>query len=875
MFMRKAFLGLASLALIASACTREPVVNEVEEPVSAEQDQQSCFVPGQMIVQLSEELTALVESGEIDGVKTRATSFSSALADAGVVSMERLYPDAGEWEERHRAAGLHRWYRLGLDESAAPATKASIDIASIEGVVFAEPQRVIKSTAVFNDPHFSDQWGYFNDGSLGSKYRAGADINVVPVWENYTGGTPNVIVAVIDSGVDAEHPDLKGAVIPGGPNGSKCFVYDYTGYGLYPDDHGTHVSGTIAAINNNGVGVCGVAGGLDGNGGVRIMSCQIMHTDPKTGDNLQGDDYNAIVWAADHGAVIAQNSWGYDYKTAQDAERGSVGAVGPAIDYFNRYAGCDKNGNQLPDSPMKGGVVFFASGNDGWQHAWPAEYDGVIAVGAINSMLAGAYYSNYGPWVDICAPGGDYQMGPTILSTVPGGGYDSFQGTSMACPHVSGVAALIVSYFGGPGFTNEMLKDRLIGGANYTKIPSANKLGPLVDAYGSFTFGSKIAPDKVESLEVSAKSNAITSTWKVTADEDDIKAFAYVAMYTEDKSLLESYTPGASLPKSVYTVVAETGSASVGDEISATVKRLNFNTQYYCAVVAYDYNSNYSEISPIVAVNTLGNNPPVISCDHPEGFRIKAFESASTVIAVMEPDDHNFEISTESGSDAAVFTKTTAGDHLLSIIGKNAPEGKYIAKFTATDEYGAVAELLIPYEILHNNPPQSKKQFENIILNGVGQSAEFNLNDYFTDIDGETLAFTGTSASEKIAHPYVEMSKMIITSLDFGQTEITVTASDAVGELCEITFKVLVRDGKQPIDVYPNPVSDYLFVRTGENASANIKLVDMQGAAVYDKTMDVTPFDPAKIDVREMAAGAYSVIVDYSGKKITKNIVIL
>lgn len=875
MLMRKAFLGLASLALIASACTREPVLPEVEEPVAAEQDQQSCFVPGQMIVQLSEELTALVESGEIDGVKTRATSFSSALADAGVVSMERLYSDAGEWEPRHRAAGLHRWYRLKYDTSASTPTKASVDIASIEGVVFAEPQRVIKSTAIFNDPRLPEQWHYYNDGTRGSSYRAGADINVVPVWETYTGGTPNVIVAVIDSGVDAEHPDLKGAVIPGGTNGSKCFVYEYAGFSLYPDDHGTHVSGTIAAINNNGVGVCGVAGGLDGNGGVRIMSCQIMHTDPKTGDNLQGDDYNAIVWAADHGAVIAQNSWGYDYKTAQDAEHGNVGAVGPAIDYFNKYAGCDKDGNQLPDSPMKGGVVFFASGNDGWQHAWPAEYEGVIAVGAINSAMAGTYYSNYGPWVDICAPGGDYQMGPTILSTVPGGGYDSFQGTSMACPHVSGVAALIVSYFGGPGFTNEMLKDRLIGGANYTKIPSANKLGPLVDALGSFTYGSKIAPEKVVSVEASAKSNIITAKWNATADEDDIKAYAYLLMATQDKSILESYVPGQALSKSVYTVAVENGTASVGDELSGVVSGLEFNAEYYCAVVAYDYSGNYSGISPIVAVNTLGNNPPVITMDNPGPFRLKAYETASSSCFITEPDGHIFEVTTDPGSDAVKFQKIDNGQYTFMLIGKNAPEGSYTAKITATDSYGASTVLDIKYELLRNNPPQPKSQIDNIIFNGAGQSSNFNLDDYFTDIDGEALSYTCETSADNIAHPYVEMNKLVLTSMDYGQAEITVSAVDAMGESCSITFKVLVRDGNQPIDVYPNPVSDYLFVRTGENASANIKLVDMQGAAVYDKTMDVTPFDPAKIDVREMAAGAYSVIVDYSGKKITKNIVIL
>ena len=172
------------------------------------------------------------------------------------------------------------------------------------------------------------------------------------------------------SNVQLDHPDLAAACIPGGPQGSKSFVHGEGGYSFPGGDHGTHVAGVIGAVNDNGVGISGIAGGSNGKGGVRILSCAIFMEDPADPEKtIQGDSYNAMVWAADHGAVIANNSWGYVYDSEADAEKGSVGAMGPAIDYFIQYAGCDKEGNQLPDSPMKGGVVIFAAGNEGYRMA--------------------------------------------------------------------------------------------------------------------------------------------------------------------------------------------------------------------------------------------------------------------------------------------------------------------------------------------------------------------------------------------------------------------------------------------------------------------------------------------------------------------------
>ncbi|MEE3376752.1 MAG: S8 family serine peptidase, partial [Candidatus Cryptobacteroides sp.] len=230
--------------------------------------------------------------------------------------------------------------------------------------------------------------------------------------------------------------------------------------------------------------------------GARILSCQIFDL-----YGAQPDIYQAIKHGADHGAVILQCSWGFSpdldhdgfttddeialYRSYTIDDLPEYKAV---LDYFIKYAGCDNDGNQLPDSPMKGGVAIFAAGNDNFDYDPLVSYEPIIAVGAFGATGNKASYSNYGDWVDIAAPGGDGKQG--IYSTLVGnssyGGSD-WQGTSMACPHVSGVAALLVSYFGGPGFTAEECRARILRGARANFFDSSRYIGKKLDAYGAFT----------------------------------------------------------------------------------------------------------------------------------------------------------------------------------------------------------------------------------------------------------------------------------------------------------------------------------------------------------------------------------------------------
>lgn len=851
-------------ALVLCACTERtecPQVPETDKALS-ETTMDSPFIEGEMIAEFSEEMTDMIVSGRAEDI----------FKAAGVSRVERLYADGGEWEERHRAAGLHRWYRIHYDPRSLPSTKAADEFASIPGVVYIEPSRKIRSTAYFNDPKADEQWGYYNDGSRGNSYAAGADINVLPVWQNYTAGRKDVIVAVIDEGVELDHPDLQAACIPGGSNGSKSFVYGYEGYKIPSGNHGTHVAGVIGAVNNNGIGVSGIAGGSDGTGGVRILSCAIFRGDPADPENtIQGDSYNALVWAADHGAVIANNSWGYIYKTEGEASEGGVGAVGTAIDYFIKYAGCDKEGNQLPDSPMKGGVVIFSAGNESWKHGWPAEYEPVISVGAMSSRFTRAYYSNYGDWVDIAAPGGDYQIGPLIFSTIANGSYGNMQGTSMACPHVSGVAALIVSQFGGPGFTNEMLKERLIGGADYTSLSSALRIGPLVDALGSMTYGGTLPPDPVESYDCSAKSNFITAEWDVTADPDDGKAFGYLLAACKDRELLETADP-RQLPSAVIRTSVETGKLAVGERISATLSGLEFDTDYYVFVTAYDYNGNYSAPSPFKLVRTLANNPPVVSTDYQGDYKVRPFEVLSVNYTVSDPDGHSFTIDTETGSPALTFI-VDGGSVIARIVGKDAPQGRYSASMTVTDSYGVVTVYPIAYEILENHPPQVVKEVENIALTSTGESRVLDMSQYFADEDGEKLTYTVVTSAQNVVHLHPSENQITMTALGFGMTDVTITATDAAGAVCSISFKVLVRDASRPVDLYPNPVKTTLTVLPGESGEVEYRLSNKVGAVVRSGSAPISPFEPMSLDMSDLPAGTYYLYLKGAGLDDTYTIV--
>ncbi len=635
-------------------------------------------------VLFSEEMVEMIETDLADGgIRTRSSEFNSALEELGVKSMSRVFPHAGEYEKRTRAEGLHKWYVIEYDPSDA-VTKGVSDFTSIPGVEYAEleyePQA--NSLNIFNDPYLYQQWHYYNDGTYNEYCVAGADINVVPVWENYTTGSDKVIVAVVDGGVDRNHEDLKDNFM-----GGKNYAQENTPVSAH--GHGTHTSGTIAAVNNNGIGVCGIAGGDKARGikGVRIWSAQILS---ELGSNATSSRCaTAIKEGADYGAVISQNSWSID---------GPNKTIEAAIDYFIKYAGCDNEGNQRPDSPMKGGVVIFSSGNDGTDTGYPGGYEPTIAVAAVSCDNSPSSYSCYGDWVDICAPGGG-QSGYDVLSTIPNNQYIAWWGTSMSCPHVSGVAALLVSYFGGPGFTNEMLEEKLIKGANQDPVTIAAQRGPRLDALGSFLYGN-VAPEAVPSADVVVSKNSVSVRFKVTGSESDSgKAFGYTVVASKDREALKGLDY-RNLPSSVVSVSGLTSDKEVGADMSLLLEGLEHGTKYYVAVVGYDCYRTYSVLSPVYEVTTEGNRAPLIIAEQERGIHeVWMNETLQLVYKISDPDGDELRVDFESGSEAATCKNNLSGECIVTIKGYDATPGSYEAVITATDEYGAVSTEVLKYEI--------------------------------------------------------------------------------------------------------------------------------------------------------------------------------
>jgi thermitase len=290
-------------------------------------------------------------------------------------------------------------------------------------VRYAEPNFVLRTQATPNDPLFSQLYGLHNTGQTGGTNDA--DIDAPEGWDAAGLGTfpatGGVKIGIVDTGIDQAHPDLSGKTVNCADSTGGILVE-----GTCVDDnmHGTHVAGTISARANNGVGVAGV------DPGASFAICKALRTAAGTG--LTSDVANCINWTHTSGAKVISISLGGGESTTL---RNAV---------VNAWKGGAANGS----------VLIAAAGNDGDATLnYPAAYAEVVSVAATDHNDARASFSNANADVEIAAPG------VSVLSTIPGGQYARLSGTSMATPHVSGVAGVLWRLF--PGDTAAGIRGRL------------------------------------------------------------------------------------------------------------------------------------------------------------------------------------------------------------------------------------------------------------------------------------------------------------------------------------------------------------------------------------------------------------------------------
>ena len=531
--MKKKFFYIAMVALALTGCadnlsgidSSDGKTNGVVIPADAEN--------GELLIKFSPEMSDILDQAQstmtragVAGTRSGIPSTDEVLDILGSYSFKRVFPVDEKTEARTREAGLHLWYTVKFDKNtdlkvAAERLKQLGEISKVqtngrikrayktdskriylnENALKAKAATRAVADGTPNDPGYDFQWHYNNLGAGNYGFEnlngnqagatAGCDVNAAEAWKTCT-GDPSIIVAVLDEGVMYTHPDLaanmwcnpgettQGAKTDGDGNGYDGDLHGYnfveesgdiTWTDANDSGHGTHVAGTIAAVNGNGIGVCGVAGG-DGtpNSGVKIMSCQVF-----SGQNsvtLAGEA-RAIKYAADNGAVILQCSWGYNSSESSIISGYTPGPATEkewaetyplekeALDYFIHNAGS-------PNGVIDGGIPVFAAGNEyAGNPAFPGAYSKCVCVASVAADYTPACYTDYGTLVTLSAPGGDLeyygkigeeedeywaetaeQKGAVLSTLIQNGkpAYGYMEGTSMACPHVSGVAALGLAY---------------------------------------------------------------------------------------------------------------------------------------------------------------------------------------------------------------------------------------------------------------------------------------------------------------------------------------------------------------------------------------------------------------------------------------------
>lgn len=558
------FLNISVVGAAPSSSPKESKLSSSSKPVMLDAwenavntlQKENEYVPGELLIKFVDSASATTVKNTMNGVEAKQI-------------------------KSFKGIGTQHW-RLGKGVSVDKALKILSKPAFKDDIEYAEPNYIIHATALPNDPMRNELYGMHNLGQTGGT--SDADIDALEAWESGHIGSSSIVVGVIDSGIDYNHEDLSANIwtnpneIPNNniDDDGNGYVDDVRGWDFVSDDndpmddfgHGTHCAGTIGAMGNNGKGVVGV------NWNVKLMPLKFLNAG---GSGKTDDAVDAVLYAADKGVRITSNSWGggRKSKTLENAIKNS------------------------------GSIFVAAAGNSGSSKKMlPAGYtlDNIISVAATDHDDGLWSRSNYGSdWVDLGAPG------VNILSTTPGDNYGTKRGTSMATPHVAGVAALVLAK--NPTLTNAQVKTKILNTVDSLSSLSGKTLtGGRLNARAAVSaseFSDSTVPAAVTDIAVDTTAtteNSIKLTWTATGDDGSTgTAYIYDVRYVVGSSITDwasaTQASGEPLPQ------------SSGASETFTVTNLVAGTKYAFAMKVSDEVGGLSALSN-VATETTKALPP-------------------------------------------------------------------------------------------------------------------------------------------------------------------------------------------------------------------------------------------------------------------------